>query len=103
MTGGIKDLLLHGEGHAITARELSTMTGRAEREITRSIQAARLGGVPICASGAGFFLAEDTVELKGYINALDRRLREIMRTREALAAALDGKIGQGRIEGWTDG
>ena len=95
---GICALLLHGEANAQTATELARITGRTPREITRAIQRARLTGKPICASGAGFFLASDARELARYVRGLDRRLHEIRRTLEAMDDVLAAATGQTRME-----
>lgn len=86
--GTIERLLLVGESNAITAAALARITGQTPREVTRAIQRARLAGKPICASGTGFFLASDSRELARYVRGLDRRMREIRRTRDAVADQL---------------
>lgn len=95
---GICALLLQGETNALTAAELARLAGQTPRDVTRSIQRARLAGKPICASGAGYFLASDAAELARCVRGLDRRLREIRRTREALGDILQEMTGQLHID-----
>ena len=100
---GICALLLQGEANALTAAELARLAGQTPRDVTRSIQRARLAGKPICASGAGYFLASDAAELARCVRGLDRRLREIRRTREALGDILQKTAGRESVKGWSDG
>ncbi len=83
----IVDYIPVGERNALTASELSRFMGTDRRDVTRSIQAARLRGVPICASCGwprGFYMAEDPDELRRYLQRFRGRLGEILRTYKAL-------------------
>lgn len=91
---GLLALLLPGERNAIAARELAKITGRRPREITREIEALRLGGKPICASVKGYFCAENVAELSRYVKSFSRRLRHIQATKAALDDALSEATGQ---------
>ena len=86
--------------NAITADEIKTRTGLKRRDITRSIQRERLAGKPICATNdshnPGYFLTDDPAELQRYITTLDRRVREIRKTRSAMQKTMH------RIESETE-
>ncbi len=83
--GSIAALLLYGRNHALTTSELSRITGKNHRELTREICAERRAGAPILSDpGAGFWLAESIDELQRCAAALHRRAGEIHRTAQAL-------------------
>lgn len=96
----ISDYLPTGRENAITADEIKTRTGLKRRDITRSIQRERLAGKPICATNdshnPGYFLTDDPAELQRYITSLDRRVREIRKTRSAMQKTMH------RIESETE-
>ena len=98
MNGGVVALLSVGEDNALSARELAGVMGWNVRDVTRAIQRARVAGAPICASSSGYYLGGNADELRRYVRALDRRLREIRKTREGLGRALDAATGQTRLE-----
>ena len=85
-------------GAAISCPHLITL------ESPRQIERERRSGQPICAAVAGnnrgYYLASNPAELQQYISALDRRLREIRRTRDACGDTLRQMTGQECIEGW---
>ncbi len=83
--GSIAAILSHGRTNALTTAELSKITGRKTREITRAICAERRMGAPILSDpGAGFWLAEDADEVRRCTAALHRRACEIHKTANAL-------------------
>lgn len=93
-----------GAGNAIDSKTLSaTMGFKTVRELSRQIQRERLDGAPICAAVSGdrrgYYLTDKPAELQQYISALDRRLREIRRTRDACGDTLRRMIGQEIMEG----
>ena len=96
---GILALLLHGESNAQSAAELARIMGfKDSRPITKEIYRLRLLGAPLCATGKGYFLPNDTSELARYTRAFDRRLRQIRATREALNDMLNEATGQTTID-----
>lgn len=98
------DLLPTGRENAVTGRELASLLDLDGREISRTIERLRADGVPVCAtcdsSRPGYYLAEGSEDLERYIASLDRRLRAIRLTREALAETLARQTGQTQIWGW---
>ena len=99
----ILDLLPHGAENAITAAELSRLTGWSPRDVTRAIQRARLHGAAICSSCGttpGYFVTDDAGELDRYVRSLAHREHEIGATRAALTVARDRLSGQGCMEGF---
>ena len=91
--GSVAALLLHGRNHALTTRELSRITGRNHRELTRAICAERRAGAPILSDpGAGFWLAESLDELRRCAASLHRRAGEINATARALEQITGGMV-----------
>ena len=94
-----------GASNAISGKELATVLGyKTLRLLSRQIQRERLAGAPICAAvsgdSRGYYLTDEPAELRRYISALDRRLREVRRTRDACGDTLRRMTGQECIEGW---
>ena len=82
----IIDLLQHGAGNAITARDLGNLLGWKHREITRQIERERRNGAPILACGRGYYLPEHDAELDEYLTRLQNRESEIRVTRLSVAS-----------------
>lgn len=104
---GIQKFLGHGRNNAVPGRKLLEMFGGKDlRTVSKAVECARRSGIPICATtspdGPGYFIAENTDELSGYLRSLDHRLREVRTTRTHLEAALRSMAGQCVIGGWVD-
>ena len=94
-----------GAGNAISGRTLATLLGFKDvRQLSKAVERERRRGVPICAAvsgdSRGYFLASSPDELSAYLKALDHRLREVRRTRDACGDTLRRLTGQECIEGW---
>ena len=94
-----------GASNAISGKELAAMLGyKSLRLLSRQIQRERLAGAPICAAvsgdSRGYYLTDEPTELRRYISALDRRLREVRRTRDACGDTLRRMTGQEVLKGW---
>lgn len=94
-----------GASNAISGKELAAMLGyKSLRLLSRQIQRERLAGAPICAAvigdSRGYYLASSQDELSAYLRALDRRLREVRRTRDACGDTLRRMTGQEVLRGW---
>ncbi len=94
-----------GASNAISGKELAAMLGyKTLRLLSRQIQRERLAGAPICAAvsgdSRGYYLASSQDELSAYLRALDRRLREVRRTRDACGDTLRRMTGQEVLRGW---
>lgn len=88
--GTIASVLMIGQNNAMTAHELSTITGLPLRIVTKRIQAERLQGAPIMsAPESGYWLASDATEVIRCAEALHRRAK----TQHATAAALKRIVG----------
>ncbi len=101
---GVSALLHHGEANAVPARDLVALLGvKDTREVSKLVERERRAGAPICAAVSGedrgYYLASTTAELERYLRSLDRRLKNIRLTREAVQATLDRISGQERMEG----
>lgn len=94
-----------GASNAISGKELAAILGyKTLRLLSRQIQLERLAGAPICAAVSGdkrgYYLTDEPAELRRYISALDRRLREVRRTRDACGDTLRRMTGQEVLRGW---
>lgn len=83
----IADLLLEGEGSAVTRQHLEQITGLTGREVQRAIQTARLKGTPILSSSSGFFLPATEAEKERFVRSMRHRAREISRAADAVEGA----------------
>lgn len=83
--GTIASVLMIGQNNALTAHELSTITGLPFRMVTKKIQEERLQGAPIMSSSCrGYWIAQDAEEVIRCAEALHKRAK----TQHATAAAL---------------
>lgn len=88
----IRNLLSEGRQNARTGKQLADDIGCNMRELTLQIEKERRLGVPICAStgdNPGYFLPADDEELETYCASLDRRERELRKTKRAMLKMLD--------------
>ncbi len=100
--GAVSSLLMTGEANAVPGKELAALLGvKDAREVSKLVDRDRRAGVPICASVSGedrgYYLAATTAELERYLHSLDRRLKNIRLTREAVQSTLDQMTGQEAI------
>ena len=100
----VADVLPHGAGNAVDGQTLATAMGfKSVRELSKRIERERRAGQPICASVSGerrgYFMG-DPNELWLYLRSLDRRLREVRRTRDACEDTLRRMTGQEVLKGW---
>ena len=90
----VSDFLLTGAENALDSRTLAAMMGIDRRTVTQRIEHERRAGAPICAAvdgeSRGYFLAADADELARYVRALDRRISEVKKTRDACELTLRG-------------
>ena len=97
--------LLTGAENAIEGAALAAALGfKDRRALSKQIERERRSGHPICAAVAGnnrgYYLTDDPDELQRYIKALDRRIREVQKTRNAWGETLRRMSGQEVIGGW---
>ena len=102
----VSDFLPHGAANAVDGQTLATAMGfKSVRELSKRIERERRAGQPICAAVSGehrgYFLG-DPDELRLYLRSLDRRLREVRRTRDAIGETLLRACGQAIMEGWNE-
>lgn len=101
----VHELLLQGAENAIEGATLAATLGfKDRRALSKQIERERRSGQPICASVAGnsrgYYLADDPDEMQRYIRALDRRIREVRKTRDACDLTLQRMTGQETFKGW---
>ena len=85
----IEDFIPHGAVNAITAREISQLTGLSRRRVTLAIETARKSGILICSDSCnGYFLPVTRAEAQRCIRALRSRWKHQARTLAAMERAL---------------
>lgn len=96
------DLLHPGAENGTTLKELVNLTGLAEREVRRHIQAERKMGLLILSDNQnGYFLPETPDDIQRFARSMSRRAAEIAGIARAAEAALAGMAGQEHMEGWV--
>lgn len=72
--------------------------------LTTSDILSRLGGVILSnPCGAGYYLSDDPLELRSFIQTLNARARNTLRAAESAQRALDEVEGQESMAGWYSG
>lgn len=82
----ISEILMEGEENALTGRSICSILGINLRGLQAAVEAERRAGKPICAScgsSSGYYLASNRDEMEAYCRSLERREKEISKTRRA--------------------
>lgn len=88
-------LLPIGETNAVTVKELVIRAGLSDtRALTKQIEWERRRGVPICATGQGFYIPATPGELERYLKRRRSRERTQIKATEAMQRTLDHQQGQ---------
>ena len=102
--GIISRLLSHGQENAVPLKQLTALTGLPERAVRRQIAAERKRGTMILAdSKSGYYLPGNPDELQRFSRSMAHRANEIMAVARMAENAFAEALGQGVMEGWTDG
>ena len=97
----ISDLLHKGRNNGLTLQDLVKLTGMDERTIRRKIHVERKSGMLIMADCVhGYFLPEDTYDVRRFIHSMSNRSKEISAVSRAAEDALAKMENQEQIEGW---
>lgn len=102
----VREVLKCGRNNAIPAKKLAVLLGfRTVRDLQKQVEIERRdGAVILCdAHGGGYFVSDDPVELRRFVNTLNARARHTLRAAQSAQKALDEAEGQGTIAGWYDG
>lgn len=89
--------LQYGRENAIRSADLAKMLGyKTVRELQKQVESERSAGyVILCDShGAGYYLSDDPVELRRFINTLNARAVNTIRASESAQRALNDITGQ---------
>lgn len=100
------DSLHYGKGNAIPSKTLAQSLGfQSVRDLQRQIERERAAGAVILSDpcGAGYYLSDDPIELRSFIQTLNARARNTLRAAESAQRALDEVEGQESIAGWYSG
>jgi hypothetical protein len=89
----IAEVLGRGQESAKPSRDICSWLGIELRDLTVAIMNERRAGVPICSTTSGdtrgYFLAANKEEMLRFCGSLNRRAREIDKTREACMKTID--------------
>ncbi len=100
----VADYLPIGVSNAVSGKELAALLGyRTVRKLSHEIELERRSGQPICAANGenkGYYMAASASELENYAKSLNRRIREIRRTHDAIRETLCRMTGQEVLKGW---
>ena len=97
----ISDLLHKGRNNGLTLQDLVKLTGMDERTIRRKIHVERKSGMLIMADCVhGYFLPEDTYDVRRFIHSMSNRSKEISAVSRAAEDALAKMENQEQINGW---
>ena len=97
----ISDLLHKGRNNGLTLQDLVKLTGMDERTIRRKIHVERKSGILIMADCVhGYFLPEDTYDVRRFIHSMSNRSKEIAAVSRAAEDALSKMENQEQINGW---
>ena len=97
----ISDLLHKGRDNGLTLQDLVKLTGMDERTIRRKIHVERKSGMLIMADCVhGYFLPEDTYDVRRFIHSMSNRSKEIAAVSRAAEDALAKMENQEQINGW---
>ena len=99
----VYESLSYGRENAIKSAELAKRLGfKTVRELQKQIETERAAGYVILSDshGAGYYLRNDPVELRRFVNTLNARAANTIRASESAQRALDAATGQERMDGW---
>ena len=97
----ISDLLHKGRNNGLTLQDLVKLTGMDERTIRRKIHVERKSGILIITDCVnGYFLPENSHDVKVFIRSMNGRAREIADISRAAEDALAKMENQEQINGW---
>lgn len=97
----ISDLLHKGRDNGLTLQDLVRLTGMDERIIRRKIHAERKSGILIITDCVhGYFLPENSYDVKSFIHSMNGRAKEIAAVSRAAEDAIAKLDGQEIVEGW---
>ena len=101
----IHEILPTGPENAIPGERLAALLNMEHRELTKRIELERQAGAPICAmttgSDKGYYMASSASDVAVYCASLDRRLRNMQKTRAAMGDTLVRMLDQSEID-WGD-
>ena len=95
--------LEYGRENAEKSADLAKRLGfKTVRDLQKQVEAERAAGyVILCDSqGAGYYLSDDPVELRRFVNTLNARAANTIKASVSAQRALDAATGQERIDGW---
>ena len=97
----ISDLLHKGRNNGLTLQDLVKMTGMDERIIRRKIHDERKSGILIITDCVnGYFLPENSHDVKVFIRSMNGRAREIADISRTAEDSLAKMENQEQINGW---
>lgn len=99
----VYESLSYGRENAVKSAELAKRLGfKTVRELQKQIESERAAGYVILSDsqGAGYYLSNDPVELRRFVNTLNARAANTIRASESAQRALDSATAQESMDGW---
>lgn len=99
----VYESLSYGRENAVKSAELAKRLGfKTVRELQKQVETERAAGYVILSDshGAGYYLSNDPMELRRFVNTLNARAANTIRASESAQRALDEATGQERMDGW---
>ena len=88
-------LLRSGSENGVSLAEVCRRTGLSPREARKTVETLRRGGKIICSGRDGYYFPAETVELRKYVQQMERTAKSIFYTlkgaRQALREIEDGE------------
>lgn len=103
MKATVYESLEYGRENAVKSAELAKRLGfKTVRELQKQIEIERAAGYVILSDshGAGYYLSNDPVELRRFVNTLNARAANTIRASESAQRVLNESTGQEQLEGW---
>ena len=99
----VHSALRYGKENAVPSKVLAEVLGfRTVRDLQKQIEQERAAGAVILSDpcGKGYYLSNDPVELRRFVNTLNARAANTIRASESAQRALNEATGQEQLEGW---
>ena len=99
----VYESLDYGRENAVRSKDLAKRLGfKTVRELQKQIELERAAGCVILSDsqGAGYYLSNNPVELRRFVNTLNARAANTIRASESAQRALDAATGQESMDGW---
>lgn len=95
-------LLPRGANNAVPMTDLARVSGLSERGVRKSIEHMRRNGSVICSNDNGYYLPDNQLELRDYVNRMTKRAQTTFLCLQGARALLRKYDGQIELDGFFD-